>query len=383
MVREFAIAIYLFVYRLFFTVFKLFPQKKKSTFVASFGDNILYVVKELERRLDQEIVILKTAQCKIIFKEYSNARVLHFELAKPLQWIRSIFHIATSTTIFVDNYFGFLATSPLKKNVNCIQLWHAAGAIKKFGLKDPAIKKRSKRANKRFNRVYDRFDLIIVGSDNMATIFQESFGVSEQKILKTGIPRTDFFFQKNEIINVVNWLEKKYSLVQGKKVILYAPTFRENEYDIPLNFTEMYNQLKDDFVLLLRLHPSIEKKMLNQFPSFVCDVSDYPLVNHLLCITDILITDYSSVSFEFSLLQRPMIFFAYDLDEYCGVRGIWKPYEETVPGPIVTNTSELIHVIKTEQFNMDNIVRFNKEWNQYSDGSSSEKLILAVYGSFI
>src|SRR5690606_28850480 len=138
MVREIAVSVYLFVFSCLFTLFKCYPQTEKSVFVASFGDNILFAVKELEKRTDEQIVILKTSQCRLDFEKHLEHRhlIVPFSLKNPVQWIRSIFHLATAAKVIIDNYYGFLAVSRFKPNVKCIQLWHAAGAIKQFGLKD-------------------------------------------------------------------------------------------------------------------------------------------------------------------------------------------------------------------------------------------------------
>ncbi|WP_026319955.1 CDP-glycerol glycerophosphotransferase family protein [Siminovitchia fordii] len=378
MVREIAIQFYLFVFRFFFNLFSICPQKKKTTFVASFGDNALFVMKELQKRTEDQIVILKTASCRVDF----DGKVLNFEPRHFPDWIRSIYHLATSQNIFIDNYFGFLAAVKFKANVKCIQLWHAAGAIKQFGLRDPSNESRSPHAIERFKKVYIQFDYVVVGGEKMADIYRQSFGIGEENILRTGIPRTDFFFDEHEMQVIADTLKKKYSGIRDKKVILYAPTYREDDFKItslPLDIDYMYQELKDEYTLLLRLHPAVRFDFANQYPDFVYDVSDYPDVNHILVVTDLLISDYSSIPFEFSLLRRPMIFFAYDLEEYSKSRGFWEPYDQLVPGPIVKNTTELVDAIQTNELKCNEIETFANEWNEYSTGSASRRLIQAIY----
>lgn len=384
MAREIIITVYLFVFRIFFYIFNLFPQKKKTTFVASFGDNVLHTVGEIEKQTDDQVVILKTSQCKVSFDNASDRIILDFETLNLIDWFKSIYHLATSHHIFVDNYFGFLAVTNFKSNVNCIQLWHAAGAVKQFGLKDPSIKGRSQRANNRFQKVYQRFDHVIVGSEKMARIFRESFGISHDQILRSGIPRTDFFFDQAAKNQAEQSLIAQFPMIDNKKVILYAPTYRDDQLssaNIELNIDQMYKKLKDNYILFLRLHPAIKMELSHEYPDFVVDVSNYDHLNHLLVVSDILITDYSSIPFEFALLNKPMIFFAYDLDKYANSRGFWEDYEEFVPGPIVKNTRDLIDEIHKGNFDMDKIKHFADQWNQYSTGHSSELLIKTLYTS--
>src|SRR5690625_125738 len=382
MARELAVTIYLFIFRLLFNSFKLFPQKKKTVFVASFGDNILYTLKELEKQTEEQVVMLKTSNCKITFKDAPNRKQLSFTSINPVDWVKSIYHLATCHKIFVDNYYGFLAVTVFKPNTECIQLWHAAGAIKQFGLRDLSIENRSAKAYERFKQVYQRFDHVVVGSEKMATIFKEGFGISDQQILRTGVPRTDFFFDALTKEEVGNTLEILFPIINEKKVIRYAPTYRDNELnvsDLKLDIKNMYSRLREDHVLFLRLHPAVTVEVKNTYPDFVYNVSNEYNINHLLLITDILITDYSSIPFEFSLLNKPMVFFAYDIDEYADARGFWDNYDKLVPGQIVENTDDLIDVLKAGNYNMEQIETFSNEWNQYSDGNSSKRLIKAVY----
>src|SRR5690625_1682600 len=110
MLREFAIAVYLTVFRIVFSFFKLFPLQNKSTFVASFGGNVSATVKALENQLlDHPVVILKTPKCKVHFSHRDNRTILQFKSMNLVDFIRSIYHLATSNYIFVDNYYGFLA----------------------------------------------------------------------------------------------------------------------------------------------------------------------------------------------------------------------------------------------------------------------------------
>ncbi|WP_246202495.1 CDP-glycerol glycerophosphotransferase family protein [Virgibacillus doumboii] len=342
----------------------------------------MYTVKELEKQSDYQVVILKTSHCKVSFEESSNRTILNFETVNIIDWIQSIYHLATTQKVIVDNYYGFLAVTDFKPNVQCIQLWHAAGAIKKFALKDPSIQKRYHRAYKRFQKVYSRFDHVVIGSERMATIFKESFGISNEQILRTGIPRSDFFFDEEAKNKAEQSLTQDFPIIIGKKVILYAPTYRDNELkktDIELNIDKMYREFKDEYVLFLRLHPAIEEAYQNRYPDFVINVSNYHDINHLLVVSDILISDYSSIPFEFSLLERPMVFFSYDLDKYAKTRGFWEDYEHLVPGPVVRTTDDLIDVIRTNNFDMIRIRSFAEQWNQYSKGLSSKKLIKAIY----
>lgn len=382
MAREIFISIYLFIFRITFNLLKLLPQKEKTTFVASFGDNAYYVIQELVPGYDGQVIVLKTRRCRLDFSEFSNVTELQFESMNLVHFFLSIYHLATSKVVFVDNYFGCLSVMKFKVNVVCVQLWHAAGAIKKFALQDPSISTRSKRALKRFKDVYKRFDYVIVGSEKMANIFQASFGLQQKNMLQTGIPRTDFFYDRIEKKLVVDELTTTYPVIKDKKVILYAPTFRDGQLsdpEIDLNIKQMYESLHEEYVLFLKLHPVVQVRQKHEYEGFIYDVSSYPDINHLLLIADILISDYSSIPFEYALLDKPMIFHAYDLEPYSFSRGFWEDYKSSVPGPVTKDTLEIIDVIKKNEFDFQEIRNFSKNWNVYSYGNSSKNVISAVY----
>ncbi|PKR77779.1 CDP-glycerol--glycerophosphate glycerophosphotransferase [Halalkalibacillus sediminis] len=383
MVRELAIILYLFSVKITFILFKLSPQRKKTVFISSFGDNVFFVWEKVLRETDHETVILQLPGTKGEFEEDRRTSVIKFDFAKNFRgFIKGVYHLATCKVVFIDNYYGLLAATPFKENVKCIQLWHANGAIKRFGLKDPSIRFRSEKAYKRFRSVYKRFDYITVGSDRMEDIFREAFYVEKEVMLKTGIPRTDIFYDEPLKEKISEELNEKYPMISGNKVILYAPTFRDQQlkkHSIKLDIKKIYQELKEDHVLLIRLHPAILKGYNNNYPDFIIDVSEYPDANHLLFITDYLITDYSSIPFEFSLLEKPMIFYPYDLDEYKQSRGFWEDYDLLVPGPIADNTDDIIRLIKENDFDLEELRHFSDKWNQYNDGHASQKLISEIY----
>ncbi|MFG6062204.1 CDP-glycerol glycerophosphotransferase family protein, partial [Salmonella enterica] len=224
----------------------------------------------------------------------------------------------------------------------------------------------------------------VVGSESLAEIYMKAFGISRDCILTTGVPRTDLFFDEKRKARIKQEIISDNLNLKEKKVILYAPTFRNEElddYNFYLDIESMYSGLKDEYVLLIRLHPAIRKKMEydEKYKDFLYDYTFYPNVNELFLITDILITEYSSIPFEFCLLHKPMIFFAPDLNEYVQKSGIINEYISSVPGPVMYNTDEVINEIKKGIVGLDKIDGFTKKWNQYSFGNASENFINVIF----
>ncbi|GIO23401.1 CDP-glycerol glycerophosphotransferase family protein [Oceanobacillus sp. J11TS1] len=384
MARELAITAYLFAFRIFFNICKWFPQKKKTVAVASFGDNIAFTLSSLQNLSNEEIYILKDSSCRYNF-DGLKATVIPFDIKHPISYLKSIYHLATAKTILLDTYQGFLASTNFRKGTTCVQLWHAGGALKRFGLEDPTNEVRSNRALKRFKSVYSRFDYSVVGSEKMADSFKESFGLADEQIIRTGIPRSDLLFDQDRRDRVYNNIKKQFPSIRDRKIILYTPTFRNDaldKYDLELDLHRMYQELSDDYVLFIKLHPAVSAGLkYDLYEDFVYDFSNYKDTNELLLITDLLISDYSSIPFEYATLERPMIFFAYDLEEYKITSGLIDHYEDVVPGPVVSSTNEIIRVIQSDAFDYEKIRSFKQTYSEYSQGHSSDDLVLFLTGT--
>ena len=182
-----------------------------------------------------------------------------------------------------------------------------------------------------------------------------------------GIPRTDIFFDQDYISKKRKDIYLRYPMLKDKKVILFAPTFRGNNihkayYDFErINFRKLQEQLPDNYMCIIKMHPFIQ----NTYPealdsSFYLDLTHEREINDLLLITDILITDYSSVIFEASLLNIHTLFYAYDLLEYTEARDFFYPYEEYTFGPVVYNEEELVNAILHSHINEEKLKLFAK-----------------------
>ncbi|MCC5803162.1 CDP-glycerol glycerophosphotransferase family protein [Rossellomorea vietnamensis] len=380
MIRELAITLYLFCFKLCFSIFKLMPLQKKVCFVATFGDNHHFILEEMNRRQTSfHSVVLKTKTCHYPFEDVTST-IITYDGVNPVATLKAIYHLATSKVVVIDNYYGFLAATPFKDGVECIQVWHAGGAIKKFGLMDPSNVHRSHKAIDRFHQVYQQFHKVVVGSEGLSNIYYEAFGIQEHHILPFGIPRTDLFYNQNKMETVKRKLNDRLPVLRQKKVILYAPTYRDSDlsmFKLHLDLDLLHKHFSETHVLLLKFHRAIhrEQHYEEDYKGFVFDLTDHPNINDLLLVTDILITDYSSIPFEYSILEKPMIFFPYDLEEYKKERGFWMDYKEFVPGPVALTNEEIVRIIKSENFDLRKVSKFKEDWNMYSDGHSSANLV--------
>ena len=199
-----------------------------------------------------------------------------------------------------------------------INTWHGT-AIKHIG-KDEN--------NKLVNFNTSKIDIMFAQSEYDKKIFSHVFDLSKDKIVITGLPRNDELVRLKN--NDINSIKKKLGLSLDKKIILYAPTFREYSRDSngcvlapPINFKKWKKKLENNYIILFRAHYEVNKVLGIKEDGFIKNFSDYSNLNDLLKISDILISDYSSIMIDYSILERPILNYVFDYDEYSQKRGLY------------------------------------------------------------
>ncbi|WP_406534465.1 CDP-glycerol glycerophosphotransferase family protein [Methanobrevibacter sp.] len=320
----------------------------------SFKGNLDYIKKEFEKRGGFEF--------NFFYKDKLS--------------LNSFKKLAGSRYIFLNDNFFPIAFMKFSPDNTIVQLWHAPGASKKFG---GSVDVGSRDILK---RISENTDYLIVTSKNIEDYYAEAFQISKSKIKSLGLPRMDYYFENHDLNKLKADFCERHNVSQDKKIILYAPTFRDEEkYNNVFNFLDLekFNEvLGSDYVLALRLHPKIKDFYKNDISSKsqYIDVSDFESEQELMLISDMLITDYSSIMIEYCVLDKPIIFFAYDLDSYlASERGFYYDFKSTVPGPIVYSTDELIDIIKNNDIDKNIISTFVETQFDVIDGKSSERIV--------
>lgn len=233
-----------------------------------------------------------------------------------------------------------------------VQTWHGS-MLKRIGFDVENIRGKSRDYFDKLAWETRQWDYLISPSPWATPILRSAFRF-EGEILETGYPRNDIFFSPHREA-VAERTRRVLGLPEDKKVVLYAPTWRDDKYytrgkhklDLHLDLQRMYDQLGDDHVLLVRRHPRVVDSVPIVGRDFVYDVSLYPEIQELFLITDVLVTDYSSMMFDFANTGRPMLFFTYDLDSYRdNLRGFYFDFEETAPGPLLTESDQVIESLR-------------------------------------
>ena len=226
------------------------------------------------------------------------------------------------------------------------------------------------------------YDYAIVSSKEIAKHYAEGFGLSDENVVATGIPRTDIFMDKEYEKNIQISFYERYPQLKNKKIMLFAPTFRGNgqmSAYYPLDAFDIekaYEGLGGEYAILIKLHPFCQERfeIPEKYSDFIIDMSEEDELNDLLFVTDLLVTDYSSVIFEASLRDIPMMFYAFDLYDYISSRDFYYDFESFVPGKIVFSENELIACVKNQDFEQEKVNGFKNKFFDDLDGKSSERV---------
>ena len=300
-----------------------------------------------------------------------------------LHALRSGFHLATARLFVVDDYYFPMYVIRPRPGTTFVQTWHACGAFKKFGYSVLDRDFGADEAKADSIRIHGNYDLCLVSAARFAPFYAEAFRLPLDRFTaRLGIPRTDLFFDTARRARTEAEVRRRYAIPDGRRVILYAPTFRGERITVArdpagLDLDILRERLGEDHFLLLRSHPFVHSRptLDPSLTAFVVDVSDYPEINDLMLVADILVTDYSSAMFEFALLGRPIAFLAPDHAAYEAERGFYLDYPGDLPGPVFTTSLELADYVRAGRFDLDRVHRFAAESFDVADGRATARFV--------
>ena len=283
-----------------------------------------------------------------------------------------------------------------KKNQVYVQCWHGT-PLKRLRY-DIVVNGASLNSVEEIRKRNDidakKFDYFISPSKYCTEKFTSAFNLKalgkENIIIEEGYPRIDFLFNKTK--KDIDAIKKKLGLPLDKKVIFYLPTFRDNQhtsgvgytYKLGIDFDSLKKKFSKEYVILFSPHYFIENSIdLTKYKGFIYNVARYDEINELYLVSDIIMTDYSSVFFDYANLKRPMLFYMYDIDDYKGnLRDFYISLDE-LPGPIAKTQDELENNLKNidKEFkkNKEKYEKFNEKYNYLDDGNVSERVIKVIF----
>ena len=290
-----------------------------------------------------------------------------------LRMVRGMYYLRTSALFVVDNAYLPIHVAPHDPRTRVVQVWHAASAVKRFGLdtvRPPAEPERTF-----LHRYYDD---VVVSSEAVRPVYAAALRTPVAHVHALGIPRTDFFFDEGAMAAARERVLARHPVLAGRRVVLHAPTLRGRGRDkvsaAALDPRLLRSRLPADHALVLKVHPNVDPESLpTDGYDVLLDASEE--INEALALTDVLITDYSSAVFEFALLRRPMILLIGDLEDYAQDPGVCVDFDTRMVGTQVTDTEGVATTILEDRFDLSGYDAFLDYHMGACDGHASERFV--------
>lgn len=292
--------------------------------------------------------------------------------------------------LFIDDIFDPVYSITPRDGQRIVQLWHTPALLRKTGY---AIGKRGFAGEITDRRlVHTNYTDIVASSPYGKDVLASVFNTDKSRIHAWGCAKTDIYFNEKFVSDAREQIIKSVpnlpSRIGKRKIVLYAPTYRgtnaDNAYALrTLDLLLLKRYLGDEYVFLIKMHPFLKKgsycsdEVKDLVSDFAFDVPQSVKAETALCAADVLVTDYSTLIFDYSLLCRPMIFYAFDFKRYTKHKPLFYDYEKFVPGPIVYDSGELAEAIieETKNFDEERMKRFKKHYMGGCDGHSTDRII--------
>jgi CDP-ribitol ribitolphosphotransferase len=295
------------------------------------------------------------------------------KLVYLLRMGRAMYYLCTSRLFIVDNAFLPIHVGPHRSETTVVQVWHAAGALKHFGLDAPSRRRRTERAF-----LHRHYDYVVVAGEAGRAAYASALRTPLDRVLALGSPRTDFFFDPAAMAAARARMLRTYPMLSGKRVVLYAPTFRgrgPSKRAAPgFDAVRLRSLLPDDHVLVLKTHPNLDPRA-TPTAGYDAVIDPRTEVNDVFTVADVLVTDYSSSIFEWALLRRPLILFVPDLEQYRSNPGLYLDYRTDMIGTQVSDITGVAAAIQDDTFDSSGYAAFIERHLGASDGSASVRFV--------
>ena len=302
-----------------------------------------------------EVVILN----KMLHKNIGSMLSFYFHMYTQL------YHMSTAKTIVVDTYCIPVSMFKHQKDTKVVQIWHACGAIKKFGLQTTGSAGGRGATISKAMRMHQNYDVVVSSSDAMIPYFAQAFGCEEEKFVSIGLPRIDYLIHNEKRLQ--EQIYAKYPQLKEKPVVLYVPTFRRNR---GLHVEAFFNQFDyEHYTLVFKHHPLFETPITD---ARILTIPEYSSLD-LLSIADKVVSDYSAISIESCALTKPLYLYLYDYDEYCGDVGVNIDLKEELKDCVYYDAESLIEGL-ANAYPMEQLVAFKQKYLAYTDGTITTKL---------
>ena len=350
-----------------YSFLKLLPTENQIVFISMQSDSISLDFELLKKDLEY-----REPGTKLVFL----CKKMESSLTKKSDYIKYVFnmleytleamhYLATSKVCVAESYCVPISLLKHKKDLKIIQIWHASGAIKKFGYQSLDTKEGKSSEIAQLMCMHKNYDYVIAPSEATKNIFAEAFNIEKEKIVKLGLPRLEYI--TNREYDKTEKIYNEYPQLKNKKVILYVPTFRKGKN---IDLTEILNySLKDEYKLIIKLHP-LENTVVPEEYKIDSKYTTYDLIK----IADYIITDYSILSIEASILEKPIFLYLYDLEEYSQNRGLNINLQQELNTFTCRTFNDIMNKIQKGDYNLEEIKKYRNKYIEIETDNSIKNL---------
>ena len=350
-------------------LFGLLPARPRRVVLASprkavLDGNLLHLHRAL-------LALHPEVECVLLLEPYGYG--VRAKLAYALRMVRAMYHLRTAGLFIVDNAYLPIHVAPHPARTTVVQVWHAAGALKRFGLDTLPPPHEPERT---FLHRY--YDWVVASGEASRVPWSRALRTPLERVIALGSPRTDMFFDEGAVAEARARILARYPLLGGRRVITYAPTFRgrgRGKRPAPtLDAARLRGALEPGDVIVLKSHPNLDVRLVDP-AGFDVVVDPADDMNELLAATDVLITDYSSSIFEYVLLRRPLILLVPDLEAYEREPGMYLDYRTEMVGVQVRDTDAAAAAIRDGTFDLAAYEPFIAHHLGAADGHASQRFV--------
>lgn len=348
--------------RVLYAPIKLFKTKNRIVYLSRQSND-----KSIDMILLENAICKQLPDCEQVFRLRMIPDGIGAKIRYCLGVIGDMYYLATSKAAILDTYSITVSCLKHKKDFKVIQMWHALGAVKKFGLQSVGTKEGRDEKTSVAMCMHKNYDYVLAPSKATARFYMEAFGCDADKIKICSLPRVD------EILGDTGASARFYSenpALSHKKIVLYLPTFRERELQAVGQLKAEFSALGDDYHLIVSPHPLFSKVKRESAFSYIGNFSTYDLMK----IADIIITDYSACAFEASVLMKPLYFFVPDYSEYENERGLNVMVKDEMPSATFEKADDLCNSLKSNDYDFNELYAFKLKYVENTGTNNAEIL---------
>lgn len=346
--------------KFFYFFLKLLPTQNKIVFISRQSNSISTDFRLLSDRFSE---IAPDFKQKIITKRF-NKSVLG-SIKFYINTLTQMYHLATARVCIIDSYCLSVSVLTHKEELLIIQIWHAIGKIKQSGHQTLNRKYGRIESDANILKMHNNYDYIVAGAKYWNKYYCASFGVLESRLLNFGLPRIDYLI--NGANNIKERVLEKYPNIYDKPIIIYAPTFRKKSDSGYKKIIENFDY--DKFNLIVKLHPNEQQNIANRSGLYLCPEFN---ASELLIISEYVISDYSSIAFEAAVVNKKILFYLFDYEEYLEKNGLNINLYEEAKDLIFKDEKVMFDYIENQEYPLEYVEHFKNKFLPNELGNSTE-----------